>query len=64
MLVDVFLVFLCLCCVLCVFVFVEFLFCLPYDVVYYVWVVTIFLCYVFDCVHFFIVVLLAHGYVE
>ncbi|KAJ4438482.1 hypothetical protein ANN_14427 [Periplaneta americana] len=38
-----------------------FLFCLPYDVVYYVWIVTIFLCYVFDCVHFFIVVLLAYG---
>ncbi|KAJ4427435.1 hypothetical protein ANN_25057 [Periplaneta americana] len=37
-----------------------FLFCLPYDV-YYVWVVTVFLCYVFDCVHFFIVVFLAHG---
>ncbi|KAJ4427535.1 hypothetical protein ANN_25183 [Periplaneta americana] len=38
-----------------------FLFCLPYDVVYYVWVLTVFVCYVFDCVHFFIVLLLAHG---
>ncbi|KAJ4432786.1 hypothetical protein ANN_21425 [Periplaneta americana] len=31
-------------------------------VVDYVWIVTVFLCYVFDCVHFFIVVLLAHGW--
>ncbi|KAJ4451770.1 hypothetical protein ANN_03242 [Periplaneta americana] len=38
-----------------------FLFCLSYDVVYYVWIVSVFVCYVFDCVHFFIVVLLAHG---
>ncbi|KAJ4449464.1 hypothetical protein ANN_00863 [Periplaneta americana] len=40
---------------------INFLFCLSYDVVYYVWIVPVFLCYVFDCVHFFIVVLLAHG---
>ncbi|KAJ4445897.1 hypothetical protein ANN_12583 [Periplaneta americana] len=37
------------------------LFCQTYDVVYYVWIVSVFLCYEFDCVHFFIVVLLVHG---